>query len=130
VLVPGTSSAASLCTELTLRLAGFDRVDYFAPYRDGDVTSATDNSLLEYWMNGRGERVIRGANLRADGKTGLIVKGGTAAGANNLGQSGSIGSAPTGGWCSDRTTNATIWGYLGYWAGGTWWRTGNIAFPT
>jgi hypothetical protein len=128
VISPGTASAAGPCDVTSLHSQGFSHEENFWPYRDGVVTWMTDSARLEFWKNGAsGARLIRGANLIANGKSGLIVKGGTTGGGYQLGQSGGIGSAPYGGWCSN-VTYGPVWGYLGFWAGGKWWRTGDISF--
>jgi hypothetical protein len=79
---------------------------------------------LQIWQYGH-YFVVRGANLVANGKTNLSIEAGSVYQGNDLGFSGSIGTAPNGGWCS-YLNGEYIWGAMGFDRGSTHYY-GNLA---
>jgi hypothetical protein len=81
---------------------------------------------LQVWHYGH-YFVVRGATLVANGKTNLSIEAGSVYQGNDLGLSGSIGTAPNGGWCS-YFNGEYIWGAMGFdLGGGAQHHDGNLA---
>jgi hypothetical protein len=62
--------------------------------------------------------VVQFRNLRPNGKYDVLGQVGTVRNGTDLGQTGTIGSAPGGAWCSENFTGTNIWANLIYSAGG------------
>jgi hypothetical protein len=87
--------------------------------------SLTDNSApgveIQVWRNGDAV-VYRFANTVANGKSNLLARASViATGGTDKGSTAGIGSAPSGGWCSDSWSRSSQTGYfaISYWIGGT-----------
>lgn len=115
--------AAGPCTTSSLSSQGYSLTQIAWPYANNGTLRTTD-ARLEFWRRSDGTVVIRGANLVADGKTGVVMKGGTTSGGAELGQSGSIGTAPSGGFCANPHYGRN-YGYLGFYIGSRYYATGD-----
>ncbi|WP_261556411.1 hypothetical protein [Frankia tisae] len=62
--------------------------------------------------------VVQFRNLRPNGKYAVLGQVGTVRNGADLGQTGTIGSAPAGAWCSESFTGTNVWANLIYSAGG------------
>ncbi|WP_261568612.1 hypothetical protein [Frankia gtarii] len=62
--------------------------------------------------------VVQFRNLRSNGKYAVLGQVGTVRDGADLGQTGTIGSAPGGAWCSESFTGTNVWANLIYSAGG------------
>ncbi|CAJ62938.1 hypothetical protein FRAAL4296 [Frankia alni ACN14a] len=65
-----------------------------------------------------GQFIVQFRNLRPNGKYAVLGQVGTTPNGSDLGQTGTIGSAPGGAWCSETFTGTNIWAALVYRAGG------------
>jgi hypothetical protein len=67
---------------------------------------------------GGSQLLVQFRNVLANGKTNVVGKVGRAENGTDLGQTGSIGAAPRGAWCSSILRGDYIWSSLSYQAGG------------
>jgi hypothetical protein len=67
---------------------------------------------------GGSQLLVQFRNVLANGKSNVLAKAGRADNGNDLGQTGSIGAAPAGAWCSSVLHGDYIWSSLSYQAGG------------
>ncbi len=65
-----------------------------------------------------GQFIVQFRNLRPNGKYAVLGQVGSVPNGTDLGQTGTIGSAPGGAWCSETFTGTNIWANLIYSAGG------------
>lgn len=115
IFLTSPANAASLCSGNPI--SGWSTVVSVYPRTSsGQIDYGADAQVLQ--NSGTGNRVIRLRNLVANGKSSLLGIAGTTLGGNQYGQTGTIGTAPSGAWCSDQGPPGTaISGRLTYWIG-------------
>ncbi|MBL7492970.1 hypothetical protein I6A60_18805 [Frankia sp. AgB1.9] len=122
---PSMAQAAGPCSAADLSNQGYFFVERIYPRLNG-TGSAEYGAAIETWVKGS-LKVARGANYIANGKTNLLMTAGTVYGGTNLGVTGGIGTAPSGGWCSTVTSNWQVSTQLHYTIGQNYYTTGEIA---
>ncbi len=118
---PSAANAASLCTAASLQGQGWaHRGTIYATGLPGTLKDAG----MEGWAKGNA-KLIRFGNYVADGKTNVLVFAGTGPNSRDLGASHTIGTAPSGGFCTNPTTSRNIWAELDFTHGMWNYTTGN-----
>ncbi|MCK9902822.1 hypothetical protein MXD63_22460 [Frankia sp. Cpl3] len=120
------ASAASLCGQYNPDWSVVQTIYPSEKNNTGNINYGAAVQFLRYNPD-PALNVVRIVNLQANGKSGVLGKAGTSSGGAQLGQTGDIGVAPTGAWCSDIEYGLNYWvcGYLGYSIGSVFYTTGD-----
>lgn len=122
---PSAAYASGPCTVQSLINQGYYlSLHNFYAYANGGTLESTDAAVRIY-LNGN-KKIVMFANLVADGKHDVLAKAGTTSGGSDIASSGSIGTAPSGGFCTTYTTANNVYAYLGFYIGSTYYATGNL----
>ena len=109
VLTPGAARAAGPCSVSSLTNQGYHKTG--THYAVSGFGVVSHDAGLETWSKGN-TLLSRVANYVADGKYDVSTIAGSYNNGNNLGQSGSIGTAPSGGWCANPSTSGALYADL------------------